>query len=64
MTYDEAVYAADEFTLTTGMEAFVYWDDDRIGGYDWCSEDEYYYGSCQWVYSHEIVYSTYGGRYG
>ena len=59
MTYDEAVYAADEFTLSTGLEAFVYWDDDQLGGYDWCSEDDYYFGTDQ----REVVYSTYVGRY-
>ena len=63
MFYDDAVFDADVYTQATGKEAFVYWDDDQPGGFSWCSEDEYYYGWCQWVYPQDVVYSTVEGRY-
>jgi hypothetical protein len=63
MNKTKAIQQAKKAHRKTGDHYFVFRDDDRRGGHDYCSEREYYHGSCQWVKPEEVIYHTGDGYY-
>jgi len=63
MTDRQAVKRAEKLAEKMGKCMFVYVDKSEPGGFDYCTDFDYYHGARQWVRENDVIWSSADGYY-